>query len=142
MCGQYVISRSHTHWFRVLAVITDQECNMTVRDKINFIHSCSLITEEDILFTVTYISEMNVVIGFLGSPYSVNESAGELNVQVGVISGSLQTNIVLNLSTTDITAIGILFILKIMALLMHACFADVARSYSTLSRLIKEACTQ
>ena len=48
----------------------------------------------------------NVVIGFLGSPYSANESAGVLIVQVGIISGSLQTDIVLNLSTTDATAIG------------------------------------
>ena len=49
---------------------------------------------------------MNAVIGFLGSPYSANESAEVLMVQVGVISGSLQTDIVLNLSTTDVTAIG------------------------------------
>ena len=48
----------------------------------------------------------NVVIGFLGSPYSTNESAGILIVQVGIISGSLQTDIILNLSTTDATAIG------------------------------------
>ena len=46
------------------------------------------------------------MIGFLGSPYSTNESAGLLTVQVGVISGSLQTDVILNLSTIDITAIG------------------------------------
>ena len=51
-------------------------------------------------------AEMNAVIGFLGSPYSANESAGVLTVRVGVISGSLQTNVVLNLSTIDVTAIG------------------------------------
>ena len=55
------------------------------------------------------IAELNAVIGFLGSPYSTNESAGELAVQVGVISGSLQTDVVLNLSTIDVTAIGELF---------------------------------
>ena len=46
------------------------------------------------------------MIGFLGSPYSTNESAGVLTVQVGVISGSLQTDVILNLSTIDVTAVG------------------------------------
>ena len=59
------------------------------------------------IIVITIIStELNVVIGFLGSPYSVNESVGVLAVQVGVISGSLQRDVVLNLSTTDATAIG------------------------------------
>ena len=51
-------------------------------------------------------AEMNAVIGFMDSPYSTNESVGVLTVQVGVISGSLQTDIVLHLSTMDVTAIG------------------------------------
>ena len=51
-------------------------------------------------------AEMNAVIGFLGSPYYANERAEVLTVRVGVISGSLQTDVVLNLSTTDVTAIG------------------------------------
>jgi hypothetical protein len=52
------------------------------------------------------IAELNAVIGFLDSPYYTNESAAVLTLQIGVISGSLQTDVVLNLSTIDITATG------------------------------------
>ena len=38
----------------------------------------------------------------MGSPYSTNVSVGVLVVQVGVISGSLQIDVVLNISTMDI----------------------------------------
>ena len=72
------------------------ECPSSIN--INFLNYCDYV-----------IAELNVVIGFLGSPYSTNESAGVLTVQVGVISGSLQTDVVFSLSTIDATAIGELF---------------------------------
>ena len=49
-----------------------------------------------------------IVIGFIGAPYSANESDGELSVQVGVLSGILETETVtvVAISTRDMTALG------------------------------------
>ena len=49
---------------------------------------------------------MDVVIGFIGSPYSANESAGVVIMQVGVLSGSLQIELIISLSTEDVTTTG------------------------------------
>ena len=51
----------------------------------------------------------NVVIGFVGAPYSANESNGVLFVEVGVLSGTLQVEVVVNISTRDITTLGIIY---------------------------------
>lgn len=51
----------------------------------------------------------NVIIGFIGAPYSANESDGVLFVEVGVLSGTLHVEVVVNISTTDITALGIIY---------------------------------
>ena len=50
----------------------------------------------------------SVIIGFIGAPYSANESDGVLFVEVGVLSGTLHVEVVVNISTRDITALGIL----------------------------------
>ena len=47
-----------------------------------------------------------IVIGFIGAPYSTNESDRVLSVQVGVLSGILETETVVTISTRDLTAIG------------------------------------
>ena len=53
-----------------------------------------------------FVAERNPVNAAIGFLDSLNESTAVLTVQVGIISGSLQTDTVSNLSTMDITAIG------------------------------------
>ena len=46
---------------------------------------------------------MDVVIGFIGSPYSANESAGVVVMHVDVLSGSLQIELIISLLTKDVS---------------------------------------
>ena len=48
----------------------------------------------------------DATIGFINAPYSVGENEGEVDVQVGVIEGSLQRELVILLSTFDSSARG------------------------------------
>ena len=47
-----------------------------------------------------------VVIGFIDPPYQVNESDGSVNLTIGVLTGILQRQVVLSLSTSDDTALS------------------------------------
>ena len=47
-----------------------------------------------------------VVIGFIDPPYQVNESDGSVNLTIGVLTGNLQRQVVLRLSTSDDTALS------------------------------------
>ena len=49
---------------------------------------------------------IDVTIGFIDSPYSVNENERQVVIQVGVIEGSLQREVVVSFSTSDSAAIG------------------------------------
>ena len=46
-----------------------------------------------------------MVIGFLSESYSVNESDGTISIEFGVITGSLGTNISIQLNFSDETAL-------------------------------------
>ena len=46
------------------------------------------------------------MIGFIGAPYEVNETDGFANVTVGVVSGQLMREVVVELSFSDGTAVG------------------------------------
>jgi hypothetical protein len=53
-----------------------------------------------------YCSSLGIVIGFLETNYTVSEGDGTARLRVGVIGqGDLETDIVVNVSTTDGTAI-------------------------------------
>ena len=47
------------------------------------------------------------MIGFLNTSYTVSESDGVANIQIGVIQGSLERSIVVNFFTRAISAAGI-----------------------------------
>ena len=49
---------------------------------------------------------LDVIIGFIDSPYSVSENDGNVVLQVGLIEGSLQGQVVVSLSTSDLSAVG------------------------------------
>ena len=46
------------------------------------------------------------MIGFLNTSYTVGESDGQANVQIGVIRGSLQRSVVVEFSTNVVSAAG------------------------------------
>ena len=46
------------------------------------------------------------LIGFLNTPYEVNEEGGSLAIVIGVISGQLLSQVAMILSTRDGTATG------------------------------------
>ena len=48
----------------------------------------------------------DVTIGFINAPYSVDENEGEVDIQVGVIEGSLQREVVVLFSTLDSSVRG------------------------------------
>ena len=48
---------------------------------------------------------LGITIGFLDERYTVSEGVGDAPLMVGVISGDLETNIVVNISTADDTAV-------------------------------------
>ena len=52
------------------------------------------------------INLTDVTIGFLNPSYSVFENGSQVIIQVGVLDGSLQRNVIVTLSTSDLTAIG------------------------------------
>ena len=52
-----------------------------------------------------------VTIGFVNPPYSVIENEEQLVIQIGVIEGSLQTEVVVSFSTSDLTAISKLVVI-------------------------------
>ena len=54
------------------------------------------------------------MIGFLNTSYTVGESDGAVNIQIGVIRGSLQTPVVVNFTTNADSANGKLHTLSIM----------------------------
>ena len=47
-----------------------------------------------------------VVIGFLNTSYTVGESNGQVNIQIGVINNSLQRPVVIKFSTNAVSAAG------------------------------------
>lgn len=47
-----------------------------------------------------------VVIGFLNPPVNVTETDGAVLIEVGILSGVLQRNVVINFSTQDLEAVG------------------------------------
>ena len=47
-----------------------------------------------------------IVIGFLKTEYTVSEADGTVELQVGVLSGSLSSDVVVQLDTLDSSAIG------------------------------------
>ena len=49
---------------------------------------------------------IDATIGFINSPYSVIENEKQVVIQVGVIEGSLQREVVVSFSTSDSAAIG------------------------------------
>ena len=51
-------------------------------------------------------STIDAIIGFIDSPYAVSEGDGSALLQVGLIEGSIQGEVVIALSTNDSTAIG------------------------------------
>ena len=46
------------------------------------------------------------MIGFIGAPYEVNETDRFARVTVGVVSGQLMREVVVELSFSDATAVG------------------------------------
>ena len=48
---------------------------------------------------------LGITIGFLDERYTVSEGVGNARLMVGVLSGDLETNIVVNISTADDTAL-------------------------------------
>ena len=52
------------------------------------------------------INLTDVIIGLLDISYSVFENGFRVIIQVGVLSGSLQKEVTVSLSTSDLTAIG------------------------------------
>ena len=54
--------------------------------------------------------DADAVIGFLNPPYTVSEGDGSAVLQVGVIKGSILGEVMVGLSTSDLTAVGILFL--------------------------------
>ena len=57
---------------------------------------------------------IGIIIGFLETRYAVSEGVGNAALMVGVISGDLETNIVVNISTADDTAICKFIILAVI----------------------------
>ena len=52
------------------------------------------------------INLTDVIIGFLDTSYSVLENELQVIIQVGVLEGSLQREVTVTLSISDLTAIG------------------------------------
>lgn len=48
----------------------------------------------------------DVTIGFIDSIYSVFENESMLVIQIGLLEGSLQREVIITLSTADLTAVG------------------------------------
>ena len=46
-----------------------------------------------------------ITIGFLETSYTVSEGVGDAGLMIGVISGDLETNIVVNISTAEDSAL-------------------------------------
>ena len=57
----------------------------------------------DMVLNIPYVE---VVISFIDAPYEVNEADEVANVIVGVVSGQLMREVVVELSLSDGTAIG------------------------------------
>lgn len=51
-------------------------------------------------------SSIDAVIGFIDAPYTVSEGDGSALLQVGLIEGSIQGEVIIALSTNDSTAVG------------------------------------
>ena len=45
-------------------------------------------------------------IGFLSQHYVVNESSGQVNIEIGVISGSLSKDVTVTVTTLGLDALG------------------------------------
>ena len=52
------------------------------------------------------INLTDVIIGFLDISYSLFENGSQVIIQVGVLDDSLQEEVTVTLSTSDLTAIG------------------------------------
>ena len=52
------------------------------------------------------INLTDVIIGFLDTSYSVFENESQVIIQVGLLEGSLQREVTVTLSTSDLTAVG------------------------------------
>lgn len=57
---------------------------------------------------VLFVIYIAITIGFRRSVYAVNESDGTVNIEIGVLEGSLQREVTISLSTRDSTALGII----------------------------------
>ena len=67
----------------------------------------------DINFLITglfLISEADI--GFISSHFTVRESDSEVNIQVGVLSGSLQKEVAIKFSVTESNAFGKLYLIS------------------------------
>ena len=60
-------------------------------------------------------SFVDVVIGFIDAPYTASEGDDSVLLQVGLIEGSIQGEVIIALSTIDTTAVG-MSIIKIIVL--------------------------
>ena len=70
---------------------------MTVRSEQPLLCSCHYLLNYIILCAA-------IVIGFLNTSYTVGESDGVANIQIGVIQGSLERSVAVRFSTNDISA--------------------------------------
>ena len=52
--------------------------------------------------TEAFFNCAEIIVGFLSTSYSTTESDGQLYIQVGVISGSVQREVIVNLSISDL----------------------------------------
>ena len=52
-----------------------------------------------------YNTVLGIIIGFLNTTYTVSEGVGDAPLKIGVISGDLETDTVVNISTTDDSAV-------------------------------------
>ena len=61
------------------------------------------------------------MIGFLSTHYTVNESAGAVNFTIGILSGTLSLDVIVEFHTESITAEGKLIPMTAVASQYHYC---------------------
>ena len=64
------------------------------------------IQDNSIIDNLNTTNLTDVIIGFINAPYSVGENEGEVDIQVGVIEGSLLREVVVLFTTLDSSARG------------------------------------
>ena len=64
-------------------------------------------------------SIIDAIIGFIDAPYTVSEGDGSALLQIGLIEGSIQGEVIVVLSTNDSTAIGKLIIIALILNFYH-----------------------